>query len=1051
MTNPNEFSRVRRGLAVFLLTAFLLTAITGWLAAPGSRPVPGPALDTQHTSTNGFLDWDVPARPRAAAVISNPTITRLWAPVVLNMETHPTLYPTLQGLTTRNLRVLYYDQTNGWTVVPFQIDEIGRPYVWVDNDGAEETEGASLTQVKTYIPYGDPGGAGHDQSPGAIDADDEIMFYTYAGCKVDTDTWWNATYYPRRVELTITDPVGSGQSWMYLYYCPGATYEAIEQVPGIQDLASWTKSTYRISTPVYDLGIAHPNHDNFNYVSVKGTTGTDLVESFTKCFQRVEISTIGSGWMGSINEGVWPSGDGFANPGTYSQRRGAIDDPSDPYDAGEGNLQNMPSQSNDIEGAGDHNAVVDGLCRVILGIHGFEHQDLHLMSQHTYSYAYDLYYFYYHIMDIPRVDTGIPEEGMATVQKVYSFRDLTELNPAVRSDCTVYFGAATDNPYYAQFPGGLKACTPNGNGADDGYTHGGDPTTQDGGDYPDNQALADWVLVTSTANGGFWQGLNRIERNGHGINERNIYWHDGAITEWSFEFEGQQEDGGAYEWLYRTQFGQYTTGIDAAATGNALLAQKRTALTFGYQDQAKTSTINVVSTDTATETISPGQTGITVTVAVNNPGGTDISLSSLSLVMRAQGSTDVSGEYAVTGPSPSLPIVFSAHTMTPQQFTFTVDAGTPLTPGSITIDALASGMDLGSGQPTSDPDGAGVKDAWTVGDFDPPVVTGPTYDLFYVVGTTGNVITWTITDYSPGTYNVTQVGGAALLTDQAYTSGTPITVNVDGLAKGQYSYRLDAKDQVGNTASNTVNVTVTDQPLVITDTRAYTYDVGTTGHNVTWLGSTNQTPDKYNVTRDGVLVAQGTWASGVPIGVVVDGLTSGSYTFRCFINTTTGLSVNDSVTVTVTNVPPVIVGPPDYAYPFGVTGNLLRWTILDNSTTTPTFVLQQNATNVRTGSWTGNQALQLSIDGLGVGTYHYTLVARDGMGGEATDEVVVRVVSLQLPNGTTSGTGGTNGGTGGTPDDFPIVPVVVGSVVGGVFLLVGILLYVRKKRSRFRF
>lgn len=82
-------------------------------------------------------------------------------------------------------------------------------------------------------------------------------------------------------------------------------------------------------------------------------------------------------------------------------------------------------------------------------------------------------------------------------------------------------------------------------------------------------------------------------------------------------------------------------------------------------------------------------------------------------------------------------------------------------------------------------------------------------NVTYVEGTTGNYITWNPSDEYPGSYEV-MFNGTAIA--EGSWGGSYIVTNVDGLAPGTYEYTLTVYDMSGNSATSSVNVTVT--PLI---------------------------------------------------------------------------------------------------------------------------------------------------------------------------------------------------------------------------------------------
>ena len=74
----------------------------------------------------------------------------------------------------------------------------------------------------------------------------------------------------------------------------------------------------------------------------------------------------------------------------------------------------------------------------------------------------------------------------------------------------------------------------------------------------------------------------------------------------------------------------------------------------------------------------------------------------------------------------------------------------------------------------------------------------------YTEGTTGHYIYWEASDDFPATYVVTENNTQYAQGDW----GTGILVNVDGLEAGYYTFEITVFDQSGNSATDSVNVTV---------------------------------------------------------------------------------------------------------------------------------------------------------------------------------------------------------------------------------------------------
>ncbi len=95
----------------------------------------------------------------------------------------------------------------------------------------------------------------------------------------------------------------------------------------------------------------------------------------------------------------------------------------------------------------------------------------------------------------------------------------------------------------------------------------------------------------------------------------------------------------------------------------------------------------------------------------------------------------------------------------------------------------------------------------SVRDTLPPVLDSPddiTYE--YEQGTTCYNITWFVTDDNPYTYTIYK--NDIEIASGVWISGIPITINVDGLLPGSYDYTIVVQDLLGNSAADTVIVTV---------------------------------------------------------------------------------------------------------------------------------------------------------------------------------------------------------------------------------------------------
>jgi hypothetical protein len=134
---------------------------------------------------------------------------------------------------------------------------------------------------------------------------------------------------------------------------------------------------------------------------------------------------------------------------------------------------------------------------------------------------------------------------------------------------------------------------------------------------------------------------------------------------------------------------------------------------------------------------------------------------------------------------------------------------------------------------------------------DLPTITHPA-DATYVSGSTGNNISWTITDATVNspTYTIERNGTVVSITPYTWYSGTELVWSIDGLAAGSYSYVIKVIDGYGGSVEDTVTVTVT-VAATTTTTTTTTATTITTSTNTTTPASTDNTPSTTDSGIDG--------------------------------------------------------------------------------------------------------------------------------------------------------------------------------------------------------
>jgi hypothetical protein len=101
--------------------------------------------------------------------------------------------------------------------------------------------------------------------------------------------------------------------------------------------------------------------------------------------------------------------------------------------------------------------------------------------------------------------------------------------------------------------------------------------------------------------------------------------------------------------------------------------------------------------------------------------------------------------------------------------------------------------------------------------------------------------------------------------------------------------------------------------------------------------------------------------------------------------------------VTVFNVKPVITQPSNISYQFNKIGNYITWFITDASIVVTSYEIRQDGNVIKTGSWNVTDAITISVDGLVLGRFNFTIFVYDGLGGIASDTLFVFVTDISAP------------------------------------------------------
>ena len=179
-----------------------------------------------------------------------------------------------------------------------------------------------------------------------------------------------------------------------------------------------------------------------------------------------------------------------------------------------------------------------------------------------------------------------------------------------------------------------------------------------------------------------------------------------------------------------------------------------------------------------------------------------------------------------------------------------------------------------------------------------PVIEGPgPVQIFF--SETGHSLSWNVTDDYVNMYKI-------LDNDTLVESGTidpeepVIQISIDNLAIGVHNFSLYANDTSGNTAINSVLVTVigdTTAPVIMYSPSAIHYAQGATNKVYNWT-ATDDFKDYYEILVDGVVILNNTW-SNEKIEFDFSGLAQGEHNVTLRVYDIGGNMAESVVLVTV--------------------------------------------------------------------------------------------------------------------------------------------------------
>ena len=284
-----------------------------------------------------------------------------------------------------------------------------------------------------------------------------------------------------------------------------------------------------------------------------------------------------------------------------------------------------------------------------------------------------------------------------------------------------------------------------------------------------------------------------------------------------------------------------------------------------------------------------------------------------------------------------------------------------------------------------------------VSDGTAPTIDSP-IDITYGEGVTGYSITWDPSDLNPQNYTIYR-NGLIVKSGSWNASIETISISIEGLSLGSYTYLIVVGDVGLNTASDSVIVTVVDgtNPTIDSPIDSDVVEVSS-GNQITW-SPYDLHPSSYEIYREEILVKSGLWnSSSESISFSVDGLSLGIYNITIVVYDTTSRTASDTVFITVYDgTAPVVDNPADIDYPDGDSGYSITWSPSDLHPVS--YQILREGVQVKSGAWnSSSETMIVSVDGLSIGSYKYTIVLVDIGGNIMTDEVIVTVYNADVPS-----------------------------------------------------
>ncbi len=329
-------------------------------------------------------------------------------------------------------------------------------------------------------------------------------------------------------------------------------------------------------------------------------------------------------------------------------------------------------------------------------------------------------------------------------------------------------------------------------------------------------------------------------------------------------------------------------------------------------------------------------------------------------------------------------------------------------------------------------------------------------DFWYWYSTDGHSVVWNASCTYPDSFEF-YINGT--IEASGPWDGTDIEIDVDGLSVGLHYLTLFVYSQSNNQTYDTVLLTVKTGTIPeIDQPEDFWYWYGSNGNLVSWDVS-SQYPNSFEFYVNGTLENSGEW-DGTDIEIDVDDFAVGVYNLTLVVFSDSNNCSSDTVFLTVMALStPEINHPDDVSFTEGSEGESITWIVSDSYPDSYEILL--NGSVSASGEWDGSNIV-VSLDGLDVGIYNFTLIVYSECGLFSSDSVIVTVTSSDTTTtSTTTTTDTTTDTTTETTDDTTEttttsdIPtddglgtiIIVAGAGGGIIVLVMAVMLLRKRQS----